>query len=50
MFLRYLGQRLITPQLELGEGSRKARFRNGWFVRPLELKVKFKDRKLVKPA
>ena len=48
--MRCLRQRLITPQLELEEGSREARFRNGWFVRPLELKVKFVDRKLVKPA
>ncbi|USP79488.1 hypothetical protein yc1106_06762 [Curvularia clavata] len=37
-------------ELELEEGSREARFRNGWFVRPVEFNVKFKDRKLVKPA
>ncbi|KAJ5059580.1 cytochrome P450 [Bipolaris maydis] len=37
-------------ELELEEGSREARFRNGWFVRPVELKVKFTDRKLVTPA
>ncbi|EUC50975.1 hypothetical protein COCMIDRAFT_21686 [Bipolaris oryzae ATCC 44560] len=37
-------------ELELDEGSREVRFRNGWFVRPVELKVKFTDRKLVTPA
>ncbi|KAH8696796.1 cytochrome P450 [Phaeosphaeriaceae sp. PMI808] len=37
-------------EIELEERSREARFRNGWFVRPLEFKVKFRNRKLVKPV
>ncbi|KAI2634856.1 pisatin demethylase [Hypomontagnella submonticulosa] len=36
-------------ELELEDSSRKPRFWNGWFVRPVDFKVKFSKRELVKP-
>lgn len=40
---------ILRFQLELEDSSRKPRFWNGWFVRPVDFKVKFSKRELVKP-